>query len=111
MEKTELPTILLLLSCLALGAVSGQNGCEECYRIDGGVIAGIVIGDLAITVMIAVTIYYFARRGARKSNSGSTLPVQMTKKAKADALETESPYEVLRGQEQGVYSTLKTNKK
>ncbi|XP_078391652.1 TYRO protein tyrosine kinase-binding protein-like isoform X1 [Cetorhinus maximus] len=110
MEKPGTPrtlTISLFLSCLLWGVVNGQNGCEDCYRIDAGVIAGIIIGDVIITIMIAMTIYYFARRGVKKTTTGNELPLSMTK-PKMDA---ESTYEELRGPEKGLYSELKPSHK
>ncbi|XP_067874723.1 TYRO protein tyrosine kinase-binding protein-like [Heterodontus francisci] len=109
MDKTGLPTIptfSLLLSCLLLGAANGQNGCGDCYRIDAGIIAGIVIGDVLITIVIAVTIYYFASRAAKERKSGDGFALPMDKKP-----ETESPYEELRGPERGVYSELRPGQK
>ncbi|XP_078391653.1 TYRO protein tyrosine kinase-binding protein-like isoform X2 [Cetorhinus maximus] len=103
MEKPGTPrtlTISLFLSCLLWG-------CEDCYRIDAGVIAGIIIGDVIITIMIAMTIYYFARRGVKKTTTGNELPLSMTK-PKMDA---ESTYEELRGPEKGLYSELKPSHK
>ncbi|XP_041038564.1 TYRO protein tyrosine kinase-binding protein-like [Carcharodon carcharias] len=105
MEKpgtSRILTLSLFLSCLLWGVVNGQNGCEDCYRIDAGVIAGIIIGDVMITIMIAMTIYYFARRGVTDGTNGNELP-QPTSKPKVDA---ESTYEELRGPEKGLYSEL-----
>uniref|UniRef100_UPI00398F8BD9 TYRO protein tyrosine kinase-binding protein-like n=1 Tax=Pristiophorus japonicus TaxID=55135 RepID=UPI00398F8BD9 len=104
-------TLTLLLSCLAWGAANAQNARDDCYRIDGAIIAGIVIGDVAITIMIAIAIYFFARRGAKTSDSGHSLPVPMNEKSKKDTEMTESPYEELRGPDRGLYSELRTGRK
>ncbi|XP_072324969.1 TYRO protein tyrosine kinase-binding protein-like isoform X2 [Scyliorhinus torazame] len=104
------PTVLtlsLFLFSLLLGAANGQNGCEDCYRIDGGVIAGIIIGDVIITIMIAMTIYYFARRGVNNAKNAKKLQISDNK----SKLEPESPYEELQGQDRGFYSELRLNRK
>ncbi|XP_078063738.1 TYRO protein tyrosine kinase-binding protein-like [Mustelus asterias] len=82
-----------------LDSVSGQNGCEDCYRIDGGVLAGIVIGDVIMTVMIAMTMYYFARRSVKHSNAGIEVQIPRNK----SRLDTESPYEELQLSQRGLY--------
>nr|AGQ17903.1 TYRO protein tyrosine kinase-binding protein [Ginglymostoma cirratum] len=100
-----LHTLTLLLASI-FGAVNGQNGCHDCYRVDGGIIAGIVVADVVITIIIAVTIYYFARRGAMNTTSGNG-----RQKASESKLDTESPYEELHGQEHGIYNDLKLTPK
>ncbi|XP_059497254.1 TYRO protein tyrosine kinase-binding protein [Stegostoma tigrinum] len=83
-----LRTATLLLATI-FGSVNGLNGCDDCYRIDGGVIAGVIAADVVITVIIAGTIYYFARRGAIKTSRGSS-----QQKPSQSQPDTESPYEV-----------------
>lgn len=95
--------LILLLCSLILDSARGQT---DCYRIDGGVIAGIVVGDVIITIMIAMAIYFFARR-VKSTNTGAETQMPR-KKVKLD---TESPYEELQLSQRGLYSELNPSHK
>ncbi|KAL7981180.1 hypothetical protein Chor_005414 [Crotalus horridus] len=41
-----------------MGAAQVANDCGHCYKIDPGTIAGVVLGDLFLTLLIALGVYY-----------------------------------------------------
>ncbi|ETE57738.1 TYRO protein tyrosine kinase-binding protein, partial [Ophiophagus hannah] len=50
--------ILLGLTWPQLGAAQVANDCGHCYQINPGTIAGVVLGDLFLTLLIALGVYY-----------------------------------------------------
>uniref|UniRef100_F7EE63 TYRO protein tyrosine kinase-binding protein n=1 Tax=Ornithorhynchus anatinus TaxID=9258 RepID=F7EE63_ORNAN len=54
--------LLLALTPLPLHPLPG---CSGCYPVTPGVLAGIILGDLALTLFIALAVYYLARMVAR----------------------------------------------
>ncbi|XP_013377996.1 PREDICTED: TYRO protein tyrosine kinase-binding protein isoform X1 [Chinchilla lanigera] len=62
----------LLLTVAGLSPVQAQSGCN-CSPISPGVLAGIVLGDLVLTLLIALAVYSLGRlvpRG-RKTSQGA----------------------------------------
>ncbi|XP_039181701.1 TYRO protein tyrosine kinase-binding protein isoform X1 [Crotalus tigris] len=88
--------ILLGLTWPQLGAAQVANDCGHCYKIDPGTIAGVVLGDLFLTLLIALGVYYVV----------SCIYKQQAT-SKADKAQHESPYEELQGQRMDIYSDLK----
>ncbi|XP_044291037.1 TYRO protein tyrosine kinase-binding protein [Varanus komodoensis] len=89
--------ILLGLSWAQLGAAQ-QSGCNDCYMLRPSTIAGIVLGDLLLTLLIALAVYFVARHiSCRSAHSGGVNKAQ-----------NESPYEELQAHRMDVYSDLKT---
>ncbi|PNJ11257.1 TYROBP isoform 3 [Pongo abelii] len=89
--------LLLLPLLLAVGDCS-------CSTVSPGVLAGIVLGDLVLTVLIALAVYFLGRlvpqgRGAAEA---ATRKQRIT--------QTESPYQELQGQRSDVYSDLNTHR-
>ncbi|XP_074837245.1 TYRO protein tyrosine kinase-binding protein isoform X2 [Carettochelys insculpta] len=86
------PPILCALVALAwalLGCVNAQRDCTGCPQLSGGLIAGLVLGDLLLTLLIALAVYCLAskihhRRRALETSQGE---------AKPQPLEMESPYQ------------------
>ncbi|XP_021562450.1 TYRO protein tyrosine kinase-binding protein isoform X3 [Carlito syrichta] len=75
----------------------------NCSTVSPGVLAGIVLGDLVLTLLIALAVYSLGRlvpqgRGA----------AEVTRKQRI--AETESPYQELQGQRPDVYSDLNTQR-
>ncbi|KYO34463.1 hypothetical protein Y1Q_0018590 [Alligator mississippiensis] len=75
-------------------------GCDRCYQLSPGLIAGVVGIDLLIIILFNVGAQCLLRRGQQQSQA-----------AKGDMrsshiLEMESNYEELQGQTQDIYSTL-----
>ncbi|XP_039629535.1 hematopoietic cell signal transducer [Polypterus senegalus] len=62
---------VLLCFIVLLGASGADTGpsqaeCGHCYKIDPGTMAGIIIGDIFITILIVISVYYCAsQRKAR----------------------------------------------
>ncbi|PNJ11255.1 TYROBP isoform 1 [Pongo abelii] len=88
--------LLLLPLLLAVGDCS-------CSTVSPGVLAGIVLGDLVLTVLIALAVYFLGRlvpqgRGAAEATR------------KQRITQTESPYQELQGQRSDVYSDLNTHR-
>ncbi|XP_072122347.1 TYRO protein tyrosine kinase-binding protein-like [Mobula birostris] len=99
MLRTSFP-VLVIFSTL-LGDVTANDVCEACYRIGTGALIGIIVGDVAITILIAAATYYLTRRSLGKK--GSTAK----EKSKGEVVLTESPYQELQVSDLGVYSDLK----
>ncbi|XP_067411472.1 TYRO protein tyrosine kinase-binding protein-like [Emydura macquarii macquarii] len=100
------PTVcaLLGLAWTLLGSVNAQRDCTGCPNLSGGLIAGLVLGDLLLTLLIAVAVYFLAskihrQRGALSSAQGNV--------KKPHIPELESPYQELQGQRSDIYSDLK----
>ncbi|XP_058052278.1 TYRO protein tyrosine kinase-binding protein [Ahaetulla prasina] len=87
--------ILLGLTWPQLGAAQGANDCGHCFRIDPGTIAGVVLGDLFLTLLIALGVYYVVSCIYKQQATSS------------DKAQHESPYEELQGQRMDIYSDLK----
>ncbi|XP_005081878.1 TYRO protein tyrosine kinase-binding protein [Mesocricetus auratus] len=98
------PLLLLpvLLTVGGLSPVQAQNECN-CSPVSPGVLAGIVLGDLMLTLLIALAVYSLGRliprgRGTADGNR------------KQHIAETESPYQELQGPRPDVYSDLNTQR-
>uniref|UniRef100_F7I9Q3 TYRO protein tyrosine kinase-binding protein n=1 Tax=Callithrix jacchus TaxID=9483 RepID=F7I9Q3_CALJA len=103
--------LLLLPLLLAVGGdahmLTSPDPCAiecSCSTVSPGVLAGIVLGDLVLTVLIALAVYFLGRlvpRG-RGASEAATRKQRIT--------ETESPYQELQGQRSDVYSDLNTQR-
>ncbi|KAG9482831.1 hematopoietic cell signal transducer [Eleutherodactylus coqui] len=40
--------------------------CGDCYRIDTPTLAGVIIGDIALTVIIILVVYYLTKQSFQK---------------------------------------------
>ncbi|XP_059237309.1 TYRO protein tyrosine kinase-binding protein isoform X2 [Mustela nigripes] len=83
-------------------SVQAQDGCN-CSVMSPGVLAGIVLGDLVLTLLIALAVYSLGRLFPRGRGA-----VEVTRKQRIT--ETESPYQELQGQRSDVYSDLHTQR-
>uniref|UniRef100_A0A8C8T3G5 TYRO protein tyrosine kinase-binding protein n=1 Tax=Peromyscus maniculatus bairdii TaxID=230844 RepID=A0A8C8T3G5_PERMB len=98
--------LLLLPALLTVGGESGASAAVlycNCSPVSPGVLAGIVLGDLVLTLLIALAVYSLGRviprgRGAAEGTR------------KQRIAETESPYQELQGQRPDVYSDLNTQR-
>ncbi|XP_055408835.1 TYRO protein tyrosine kinase-binding protein [Bubalus kerabau] len=93
----------LLLTVGGLSLVQAQSECN-CSSVSPGVLAGIVLGDLMLTLLIALAVYYLGRLVPR--GRGATEAVTR----KQHITETESHYQELQGQRTDVYSDLNTQR-
>ncbi|XP_015420300.1 PREDICTED: TYRO protein tyrosine kinase-binding protein isoform X4 [Myotis davidii] len=75
----------------------------NCSAVSPGVLAGIVLGDLVLTLLIALAVYSLGRLVPRGRGA-----VEVTRKQRIT--ETESPYQELQGQRPDVYSDLNTQR-
>uniref|UniRef100_A0A2K6V3H6 TYRO protein tyrosine kinase-binding protein n=1 Tax=Saimiri boliviensis boliviensis TaxID=39432 RepID=A0A2K6V3H6_SAIBB len=112
--------LLLLPLLLAVGGLcpvqaQAQSECS-CSAVSPGVLAGIVLGDLVLTVLIALAVYFLGRlvpRG-RGASDGEWTPTHrsacLSATRKQRITETESPYQELQGQRSDVYSDLNTQR-
>ncbi|XP_024433447.1 TYRO protein tyrosine kinase-binding protein isoform X2 [Desmodus rotundus] len=92
----------LLLTVGGLSPVQAQSECN-CSVVSPGVLAGIVLGDLVLTLLIALAVYSLGRLVPR-----GRVAVEVTQKQ--HITETESPYQELQGQRSDVYSDLNTQR-
>ncbi|XP_006867405.1 PREDICTED: TYRO protein tyrosine kinase-binding protein isoform X4 [Chrysochloris asiatica] len=72
----------------------------KCPALGPAVLAGIVLGDLVLTLLIALAVYSLGRLVSQKRGT-----VERTGKQRIT--EMESPYQELQGQKPDVYSDLK----
>nr|XP_048294442.1 TYRO protein tyrosine kinase-binding protein isoform X2 [Myodes glareolus] len=77
----------------------------NCSPVSPGVLAGIVLGDLVLTLLIALAVYSLGRLIPRGRGRGTA---EGTRKQRI--AETESPYQELQGQRPDVYSDLNTQR-
>ncbi|XP_005862475.1 PREDICTED: TYRO protein tyrosine kinase-binding protein isoform X1 [Myotis brandtii] len=98
--------LLFLPLLLTVGGLSPvQSHCEcNCSAMSPGVLAGIVLGDLVLTLLIALAVYSLGRLVPR----GRGAVEAVTRKQRIT--ETESPYQELQGQRSDVYSDLNTQR-
>ncbi|KAM9225637.1 TYRO protein tyrosine kinase-binding protein isoform 2-T2 [Dugong dugon] len=97
--------LLLLAFLLTAGGLSpaqAQSECK-CAVISPGALAGIVLGDLLLTFLIALAVYSLGRLVPQKRGA-----VEMTGKQRMN--QTESPYQELQGPRSDVYSDLNTQR-
>ncbi|KAM5207740.1 TYRO protein tyrosine kinase-binding protein isoform 2-T2 [Hipposideros larvatus] len=94
---------LLLLPLLLIMDVPHTFPECNCSAVSPGVLAGIVLGDLVLTLLIALAVYSLGRLVPRGKGA-----VEVTKKQRIT--ETESPYQELQGQRSDVYSDLNTQR-
>ncbi|KAG8431274.1 hypothetical protein GDO86_019131 [Hymenochirus boettgeri] len=60
----------LILIVSAIGLVQGQNACGNCIPLDTVTITVIVICDIILTILIALTTYFIANKIQRKKEEG-----------------------------------------
>ncbi|KAI2590499.1 transmembrane immune signaling adaptor TYROBP [Homo sapiens] len=94
--------LLLAVSGLRPVQAQAQSDCS-CSTVSPGVLAGIVMGDLVLTVLIALAVYFLGRLVPRGRGAA-----EATRKQRIT--ETESPYQELQGQRSDVYSDLNTQR-
>ncbi|XP_061452480.1 TYRO protein tyrosine kinase-binding protein isoform X2 [Rhineura floridana] len=92
--------VLLGLAWVQLGVTQAQKDCGNCYQLSPGVIAGVVLGDLLLTLLIALAVYYVA---------GCIYQRQSTNSADLKKPPQESQYEELQGHRMDIYSDLKSS--
>ncbi|CAI5781345.1 hematopoietic cell signal transducer-like [Podarcis lilfordi] len=61
-----------IFSLLAASAATGTTGhYEDCYHITTGIMIAIVAGDVALTLLFLIPVYYCIRpKGSKNSDSG-----------------------------------------
>ncbi|XP_038622834.1 TYRO protein tyrosine kinase-binding protein isoform X2 [Tachyglossus aculeatus] len=106
--KPGSPLLGLLLVLLGNVQAQSQKDCSGCYPVSPGILAGIILGDLALTLLIALAVYYLARmvpltRGA----AGAAADVSR----KQRTTEPESHYQELQGPRTDIYSDLNTQRR
>nr|XP_033770326.1 TYRO protein tyrosine kinase-binding protein-like [Geotrypetes seraphini] len=85
-----------------LGIVCEQRDCTSCYHMDAVAITAIIVGDIIITVLIALAVFFLARRlNAKNKDTGS-----MQKNQKSGVTEAESHYQELQGHKLDIYCDL-----
>ncbi|XP_072282327.1 hematopoietic cell signal transducer [Pyxicephalus adspersus] len=71
------PTFLLWLSW-GCAAVSGsENTCGDCYHIDTVTLVGVVVGDVILTVVIILVVYYCTKQSFQKKHNSEDQKVYM----------------------------------
>ncbi|XP_041091053.1 uncharacterized protein LOC121304155 [Polyodon spathula] len=117
MERRGSSSAVLLILTGLCGSVHGQQNCKSCYQMDMGTIIGIIIGDIILTFLIALSVFCFATRinesrlealkedeVSRTARAKGKSDIKMKGKVSAD---TESPYQELQRHKQDIYSDLR----
>ncbi|XP_051063408.1 TYRO protein tyrosine kinase-binding protein [Phodopus roborovskii] len=94
--------LLLLLAVGGFSPVQAQSECN-CSPVSPGILAGIVLGDLVLTLLIALAVYSLGRLIPRGRGAAEGIRKQRI-------AEMESPYQELQGQRPDVYSDLNTHR-
>ncbi|XP_064162155.1 TYRO protein tyrosine kinase-binding protein isoform X1 [Anguilla rostrata] len=90
------------------GPVVGQQDCRSCIHLEIGTVVGIIVADVVLTLLIALSVFFFVSRLRKRTRlealeiKGKTQTVSMRKKP-----ETESPYQELQGVQEDVYNDLR----
>ncbi|KAM8927866.1 TYRO protein tyrosine kinase-binding protein [Pelodytes ibericus] len=99
--EPQSPPYVLFLFLTTLGGVHGQDVCGDCLRLDSGAIIGIVICDVIITLLIALTVYCISSKIQKKKHEERKKASQKT-----ELEENEQTYEELQGQRTDIYNDL-----
>ncbi|XP_068099331.1 hematopoietic cell signal transducer [Hyperolius riggenbachi] len=68
----------LLWLCLGLTASSEtEPSCGDCYRIDTVTLVGVVIGDIFLTVVIILVVYYCTKQTFQRKSPEDDKKVYM----------------------------------
>ncbi|KAM3923907.1 hematopoietic cell signal transducer-like [Leptodactylus fuscus] len=51
--------------------------CGDCYRIDTPTLVGVVLGDIALTVIIILVVYYLTKKNYQKHQENDDRKVYM----------------------------------
>ncbi|KAJ1132349.1 hypothetical protein NDU88_010663 [Pleurodeles waltl] len=98
-------TCLLLGVLWACGGVQGQKDCTECLQMNIGTISGIIIGDIIVTLLIALAVFLLAskiNKKSKKSGRGGDIQKRTTSYAEG----VEPTYQELQDHKSDVYSDL-----
>ncbi|XP_066540061.1 TYRO protein tyrosine kinase-binding protein [Hoplias malabaricus] len=101
------------------GSAAAHQDCGSCYQINMGMVIGIIVCDLIITLLIAISVYCFATRQKKKSRlhtrSNSCDPgkgkLRQSSSRPKEVEITESPYQELYGVQSDVYNDLRQYRK
>ncbi|XP_058866223.1 T-cell surface glycoprotein CD3 delta chain-like isoform X3 [Acipenser ruthenus] len=101
---TSLITALLLVELVNIqNAAAAETACNNCIKLEAGTVAGIVVGDVIATVLIAVAVYCVSsqqKSGAYISNKASDRQNLLMNDG------NNMVYEPLRERDDGAYSKL-----
>ncbi|KAJ8289751.1 hypothetical protein GJAV_G00004920 [Gymnothorax javanicus] len=99
------------------GPVLGQQGCRSCIHLEIGTVVGIIAADILLTLLIALSVYFFVSRMRKKIHlkaletsfpvKGKTQAMSTRKKLETESPYPESPYQELQGVQDDVYSDLR----
>ncbi|XP_075695185.1 hematopoietic cell signal transducer-like [Rhinoderma darwinii] len=76
-----LPLVLCTFLFWLPGALAAppetDPACGDCYRIDTTTLIGVVIGDVALTVIIILVVYYCTKQSFQKQQNNDHKKVYM----------------------------------
>ncbi|KAJ8378913.1 hypothetical protein AAFF_G00232780 [Aldrovandia affinis] len=83
-EMADRVWLMFLFLCFYEMALATENpGTDNCYRIEPASMVGIIVGDVALTVLIVIAVFYCANR--RRQNMEEAEKVYMNVRAKCKA--------------------------
>ncbi|KAJ8287628.1 hypothetical protein COCON_G00002870 [Conger conger] len=98
------------------GPVVGQQDCRSCIHLEIGTVVGIIVADIVLTLLIALSVFFFVSRLKKRTRLEALEIKEKTQsktQAKTQAMSTrkkpeaESPYQELQGVQDDVYSDLR----
>ncbi|KAJ8378912.1 hypothetical protein AAFF_G00232770 [Aldrovandia affinis] len=89
------------------GPVTGQQDCRSCIYLELGTVLGIIVADIILTLLIALSVFCFVYRLKRKRLEALEGKEKTQATSKRKKPETESPYQELQGVQNDVYSDLR----
>ncbi|XP_035386892.1 TYRO protein tyrosine kinase-binding protein isoform X2 [Electrophorus electricus] len=104
---------LMALLCGLFGSVAATQDCGFCYELNMGVVIVLIVCDIILTLLIAISVYCFASQQKKSSSHTFTKSCETGKgqlrqpsSRPKDVEMTESPYQELHGDQSDIYSDL-----
>ncbi|XP_036393731.1 TYRO protein tyrosine kinase-binding protein [Megalops cyprinoides] len=90
------------------GTVAGQQDCPaSCFHLDTGAAVGIIVGDIILTLLIALSVYCFVSRQKKNRLEALESKGKTHASSKRKKPDLESTYQELQGVQNDVYSDLR----
>ncbi|KAG7469166.1 hypothetical protein MATL_G00126070 [Megalops atlanticus] len=89
------------------GPVAGQQDCRACFHLDTGAVVGIIVGDIILTLLIALSVYCFVSHQKKNRLEALESKGKTHASSKRKKPDLESTYQELQGVQNDVYSDLR----
>ncbi|KAJ8289753.1 hypothetical protein GJAV_G00004940 [Gymnothorax javanicus] len=75
--------LMLFFLCFKMVLVSGNPDSDHCYKIKPAAMIGIIIGDVGLTVLIAIGVYHCATRRWKRREEADKVYMNVRANSKA----------------------------